>query len=132
MFSERDPVVELLAKGEHFGIDPVRLWNVSVVCRSLAHGVSLCPIRAAEVWLPQQDTPLFFNSSRTQHLTIPRGRTQIVKYLYLADYEARRYLGRPITELSYRWDRHGPFDPAILQYLKELCDEDEVSEEKGV
>jgi hypothetical protein len=27
--------------------------------------------RAAEVWLPQQDTPLFLNSSRTQVLTIP-------------------------------------------------------------
>jgi len=33
--------------------------------------VSLCPYRAAEVWLPQQDTPLFLNSSRTQVLTIP-------------------------------------------------------------
>jgi hypothetical protein len=32
----------------------------------------LCPYRAAEVWLPQQDTPLFLNSSRTQVLTIPR------------------------------------------------------------
>ena len=71
-FIERTPVVELLAKGKHLGIDSVRLWNVPVVCRSLAHGVSLCPIRAAEVWLPQQDTPLFPNSSRTQVLTIAR------------------------------------------------------------
>jgi hypothetical protein len=42
------------------------------VCSNLAHGVSLCPYRAAEVWLPQQDTPLFLNSSRTQVLTIPQ------------------------------------------------------------
>lgn len=51
------------------------------------------------------------------------GRTQIVKFLYLSDHEARRYLGRPLTELRYRWDRFGPFDPEILRQLERLTQE---------
>jgi hypothetical protein len=42
-------VVELLPKGEHFGIDRLSPWNIVSVYRSLAHGVSLCPSWAAEV-----------------------------------------------------------------------------------
>jgi hypothetical protein len=48
------------------------------------------------------------------------GRTQIVKYLYLADLEARRYLGRPVSSL--RWKKHnfGPFDARVLQAVEQL------------
>jgi hypothetical protein len=42
-------IVELLPKGEHFGIERFIHWNVVSDCRSLVHGVSLCPHRAAEV-----------------------------------------------------------------------------------
>lgn len=58
------------------------------------------------------------------------GRTKIVKYLYLADYEARRHTGKPISSLRYRWDNHGPFDPAILRALEDLRDRGEIAEEK--
>lgn len=37
------------------------------------------------------------------------GRTQLMKLLYLADYEARRYLGRPISDLEYVWHHFGPY-----------------------
>lgn len=42
-------IVELLAKGKHFRIELAAHWNVMSFCRSLAHGVSLCPRRAVEV-----------------------------------------------------------------------------------
>src|SRR5437762_220241 len=45
------------------------------------------------------------------------GRTQVVKFLYLADLEARKVLGRPLTGLDYILDHHGPFDPDILATL---------------
>lgn len=48
------------------------------------------------------------------------GRTQIVKFLYLADVESRRYLGRPISDLDYIWYEHGPFDSEILAQLDQL------------
>jgi len=38
------------------------------------------------------------------------GRTKLAKYAYLADLEAWKYLGRPISEFRYIFDRHGPFD----------------------
>lgn len=68
-------------------------------------------------------------SSRTAQLIryfvehVPNaGRTRVVKFLYMADHEARRYLGRPLTELDYRWDQFGPYDPAILQELDRLAE----------
>jgi hypothetical protein len=38
------------------------------------------------------------------------GRTKLANYAYLADLEARKYLGRPISAFRYRFDSHGPFD----------------------
>jgi hypothetical protein len=58
------------------------------------------------------------------------GRTLIVKLLYLADVEARRYLGRPISDLDYIWWDHGPFDSEILGQLEQLCEEGLIAEEK--
>lgn len=40
---------ELLPKRKHFRIHRLIHWNVWSICRSLLHGVSLCPRRAAEV-----------------------------------------------------------------------------------
>lgn len=47
-------------------------------------------------------------------------RTQIVEFLYLADMEARRYLGKPISGLNYVWHDHGPFDRSVLACLDKL------------
>lgn len=38
------------------------------------------------------------------------GHTKLAKFAYLADLEARKYLGRAISELYYVFDQHGPFD----------------------
>src|SRR3989442_10426788 len=38
------------------------------------------------------------------------GHTLIAKFLYLSDLLARQHLGRPITEMEYVYDNHGPFD----------------------
>src|SRR5690242_20145818 len=37
------------------------------------------------------------------------GRTQIVKLLYLVDLEAHRQLGKPITEVQWKFHHHGPY-----------------------
>lgn len=48
------------------------------------------------------------------------GRTKLLKFAYLADCEARRYLGRPISEFGYiRYDQ-GPFDQAFYKAVEEL------------
>ena len=42
-------LVELSPKGDHFAIECLVHWQGVSVCLSLDHGVSLCPLRAAEV-----------------------------------------------------------------------------------
>lgn len=56
------------------------------------------------------------------------GRTQLVKLLYLADYEAYRYLGRPITEFAWKTDNYGPFDRAFPDVLGSLQASGQVQE----
>lgn len=58
------------------------------------------------------------------------GRTQVVKFLYLADIEARKCLGKPLTDLSYVLDNHGPFDPVILARLEDLESQGKISTEQ--
>jgi hypothetical protein len=38
------------------------------------------------------------------------GHTKLAKFAYLADLEAWKYLGRPISQFAYFFDQHGPFD----------------------
>jgi hypothetical protein len=38
------------------------------------------------------------------------GHTKLAKFAYLADLEALKYLGRPVTRFSYVVDLYGPFD----------------------
>ncbi len=38
------------------------------------------------------------------------GRIKLAKFAYLADLEARKYLGQPITHFNYVYDQQGPFD----------------------
>ena len=59
------------------------------------------------------------------------GRTRLVKCLYMADHEARRYLGHPLTDLDYRWDRYGPFDPTILSTVERMRNEGYLEETRG-
>jgi hypothetical protein len=58
------------------------------------------------------------------------GRTQIVKFLYLADLESRRCLGRPLTDLKYIWGDFGPFDQRIYDCLDQLRKSGKVTEEQ--
>ena len=48
------------------------------------------------------------------------GRTQIMKFLYLADLESRRLRGKPISSLDYIWYEFGPFDSSVLANLDGL------------
>ena len=48
------------------------------------------------------------------------GRTHLVKLLYLADLEARKVLGRPITDLNYVWHHYGPWDKRFFSARDEL------------
>lgn len=52
------------------------------------------------------------------------GHTKLAKFAYLADLEARKYLGRPISGFTYYFDQHGPFDSggffAAVEELKRL------------
>ena len=48
------------------------------------------------------------------------GHTRLLKLAYLADLEARRLLGSPISTLRYIFHRHGPFDPALYESVAEL------------
>lgn len=48
------------------------------------------------------------------------GRTRLMKLLYLADYESRRYLGRAISTINYIWHDYGPFDSNLYSWLESL------------
>jgi len=50
------------------------------------------------------------------------GRTRLMKLLYLADYEARRYLGRPISKSKYVWHFYGPYDSGLASWVAKLRD----------
>jgi hypothetical protein len=56
------------------------------------------------------------------------GRTQLMKFLYLTDYEARRYLGRPLSNLDYIWHHYGPYDAAVGEVVKGLTDQAIIQE----
>lgn len=48
------------------------------------------------------------------------GRTRLQKALFLADYEARRRLGRPITTYEYKFWHQGPFTQQISEDVESL------------
>lgn len=57
------------------------------------------------------------------------GRTQLIKFLYLADYEARRFLGRPISSVVYEWYHYGPYDHQFQSRLSTLRNSGVILEE---
>jgi hypothetical protein len=48
------------------------------------------------------------------------GHTKLLKFAYLADLEARRYLGKPISSFRYQRYTHGPFDSSFYAAKDEL------------
>jgi hypothetical protein len=50
------------------------------------------------------------------------GTSQLRGYLYLADWQSRRYLGRPLTDLVWTMGPDGPTDTRIVSLLRELTD----------
>lgn len=48
------------------------------------------------------------------------GHTKLAKFAYLADLEARRYLGQPISTFEYKRWHFGPFDPSFYAAKDEL------------
>jgi len=63
------------------------------------------------------------------HLSGHVGRAQLLKLVYLADVEARRYLGRPLTSLRYTWQPGGPSDKAFDRHLEVLRTEGSIIDE---
>jgi uncharacterized phage-associated protein len=57
------------------------------------------------------------------------GRTMLMKLLYLADLESRRYLGKPISSMNYQLHHYGPFDQELYRALNTLRDAGEITEE---
>lgn len=60
----------------------------------------------------------------------PIGRTRLMKLLYLADYQARRYLGKPISSIRYKWHDFGPFDENLYVWLDNLKSQDLIRHEQ--
>jgi len=59
------------------------------------------------------------------------GHTKLAKYAYLADLEALRYLGRPVSRFHYVWDKHGPFDSrGFFAARRELLNGEYITENK--
>jgi len=50
------------------------------------------------------------------------GRTRLMKLVYLADYEARRFLGRPISGAKYVWHFFGPWVSRLPTWIHRLKD----------
>lgn len=62
----------------------------------------------------------------------PLGRTHLMKLVYLADHECRRYLGRPLSDLQYYWHFFGPWDEKIINTIETLEEKGLVREEEVV
>lgn len=60
------------------------------------------------------------------------GPARIIQLLYLVDLEAHRYLGQPLTPLTYVWHTHGPFDSDVLALLDVLSAQGRLDETKAV
>jgi hypothetical protein len=63
------------------------------------------------------------------HLSGRVGRAQLLKLVYLADVEARRYLGRPLTSLRYTWHPGGPSDKDFDRHIEALKAEGSILDE---
>lgn len=48
------------------------------------------------------------------------GRTRLVKAAFLADYQSRRHLGKPISSYEYKYHHHGPWTQQVPEDVKSL------------
>jgi hypothetical protein len=48
------------------------------------------------------------------------GRMRLQNLAYLADLEARRYLGKPVTTFEYTWSNNGPLDDGLYAAIDEI------------
>lgn len=55
-----------------------------------------------------------------QYSGIPRKR--LVKLVYMVDVLGRQFLGHPLSDLTYRLDKFGPYDTAIEDAVQELVE----------
>jgi hypothetical protein len=51
-----------------------------------------------------------------------RGRVILAKLVYMADLEARGWLGHPLSSLEYKRDHGGPYDRAFEEHAKHVVD----------
>lgn len=60
------------------------------------------------------------------------GRTQLVKLMYLADHEARRYLGVPLSTFVWSRQPRGPFTEEFYAVKASLTAKDQIKEIEDV
>jgi hypothetical protein len=98
--------------------------------REKAMATSAAPAQGAE------RTPLTRNEQLLKYFvqSCPKrlGRTQLVKLVYLTDYEARRYLGNPISSFQWKREPQGPFDEEFYTAKQGLVDKGEIRELEGL
>lgn len=81
---------------------------------------------SANTQLSKEEQMIAFFVERLQEKGV--GRTQIQKYVYLADYEARRFFGKPISKVPYVWHHYGPYDKELPEKLDRLKKGDVIRE----
>ncbi|MFN7715921.1 MAG: type II toxin-antitoxin system antitoxin SocA domain-containing protein [Pseudanabaenaceae cyanobacterium] len=57
-------------------------------------------------------------------------KTQLIKFLYLADLYAVKWTEKPLTDLDWRYYLHGPWNEGTDQALKSLYDRNILGESK--
>lgn len=60
------------------------------------------------------------------------GRQKLGAYVYLADVESIRILGRPLSTFRYIYDRHGPFDARGFHTAKVELEHEGLVRDTGV
>jgi|SRR6185437_4501898 len=63
-----------------------------------------------------------------RHCERSPGRTRLMKLLYLTDFESRRAMGHPLSELKYVWYNHGPYDFSLNAHLRRLSEAGVIEE----
>lgn len=69
---------------------------------------------------------LYFVAKTRGHIT----KTQLVKFLYLADLYSVKWTGKQVTDLDWYYYKHGPWDRAIDAALVRLSDAITVQKNK--
>ena len=57
-------------------------------------------------------------------------KTELLKAIYLADYESRRYRGNPVSSFEYVYYHYGPYDQKYSNIIDELVNNEILLEKK--